>query len=592
VLEQGHTAQALTISGVKPLTPVQGLKPFKNPSSPFYFMGVREDAYRYAVKNAFQHGGKADAGAVIGKAKALYPDKDVKDLVKDVQAAVKEANALPAAKLKAEFDRFDQEGWELRPKQKEIGLLSLEWAEGPNAESVVTRFAPNPNGPFHLGNLRAAYMSYAYAKKYGGRFILRFEDTDAKIKKPIENAERLFLEDLKWLECVPDEVFWASQRFDLYYDYLRKLIDRGKAYACNCESGAWRKLIEEKTACPCRAQKPAETLRIFEKMVSNEAKEGEYVLRLKTDLNHPDPSVRDWWLARCVDEPEHNRMKKKVHVWPSFMFQNSVDDHEMGVTLIIRGQEHSQNVTKQRFLYDYFGWRFPHAFHTGRLKLEGIILSKSDIKKGIEEGRFEGWEDPRLGTIRALRRRGFDARALKDVLMEVGVAPNDATISMSKLIDYNKKYIEAESERMTFVAEPVELTVKNAPVGGAEKATLAAGAQKFWVAGKPLGKLKPGAVFRLKNAFNVKLASFDGKKAAGEAVAGGVDPKIVGLNWLVDGGATAVAVKMADASVRHGVAESRLAWKKPGERAYFDKFGFVRVDEQGKSLTNVWFTHE
>ena len=114
-------------------------------------MGVKEDAYRYAVKNAHLHAGKAEVGAVIGKVKALYPDQDVKDLVKDAQAGVKEANALPAEKLKAEFERFDQEGWELKPKQKEAGLLTLEWAEGPDAKPVVTRFAPNPNGPFHLG---------------------------------------------------------------------------------------------------------------------------------------------------------------------------------------------------------------------------------------------------------------------------------------------------------------------------------------------------------------------------------------------------------------------------------------------------------
>ena len=559
-------------------------------------MGVKEDAYRYAVKNAHLHAGKAEVGAVIGKVKALYPDQDVKDLAKDAQAAVKEANALPAEKLKAEFERFDQEGWELKPKQKEAGLQALDWAEGLDAKPVVTRFAPNPNGPFHLGNTRAAYMSYAYAKKYNGKFILRFEDTDAKIKKPIAGAKELFLEDLEWLGCPPDEIFWASERFDLYYGYLRKIIGMGKAYACNCESEAWRKLIEQKQACPCRSQKPAETMKIFDDMLVNKAKEGEYVLRLKTDLNHPDPSVRDWWLARCVDEPEHNRMKKKVHVWPSFMFQNSVDDHEMGVTLIIRGQEHSQNVTKQEFLYGYFGWKFPHAFHTGRLKLEGIILSKSDIKKGIEEGNCGGGDDPRLGTIRALRGRGFDARALKDILMDVGVNPNDATISMDKLIDYNKKHIEAESERLTFIAEPAELEVRSAPemeveVNG-EKVCLAKGPQKFMVSSKQLQKIGKGNVFRLKNACNARLDAFEGGKARGECLGTEMGAGKHVINWLLADKACPVEVKMDNASLRKGVAEWKLARKKPGERAYFDKFGFVRVDGQEKGLTKVWFTHE
>ena len=158
-------------------------------------MDLEKDAYRYAIKNAYLHEGKADLGALIGKMKALDKDLDLKKAMPILQQTIKKVNSMGIAEIGKEYENF-QDSYELKPQEKKEGLPDLDWTE---KEKVVTRFAPNPNAPFHLGNARAAYMSYAFAEKYNGKFILRFEDTDPKVKKSIANAEEIFKDDLKWL---------------------------------------------------------------------------------------------------------------------------------------------------------------------------------------------------------------------------------------------------------------------------------------------------------------------------------------------------------------------------------------------------------
>ena len=552
-------------------------------------MGLQEDAYRYAVKNAFEHSGKAELGALIGKLKALHAGMEVREIMPFAAEALKKVNSMKPAEIKNEFEAFEK-GYELKPKPEREGLPLLEWAE--KGEPVVTRFAPNPNGPFHLGNARAAFLSYAYAEKYNGKFLLRFEDTDPKIKKPMKDAEKVFREDLEWLGVKVGEVFYASDRIEKYYGYMRKLIEMGKAYVCDCESEEWRKLVQEQEACKCRDKKPEEHMKGFEKMLSNELKEGEAVLRIKTDLRHPDPSVRDWWIARIIDRPEHPRAGSKFHVWPSFMFQNAVDDHEMGVTFILRGQEHAQNVTKQEFLYGFFGWTYPHAVHFGRLKIGEMVLSTSKIKAGIEEGRYTGWDDIRLGTIKALRRRGFKAEALRRIIIDSGLTTSDADISMHKMAAYNRELIQDESIRMPFIQDPVKIEVLVDEEIEAEKdgrvVSLPRGVQEFFVSRTELGKISE-PVLRLRNLYNIRLASREGLALEGKFISiesPGKKPVIEWVHEMMD-----LELLMPDASKEVGATEKADLGK--GQRVYLEKKGYCIVDSEGDGERPVaWFTHQ
>ena len=555
-------------------------------------MSLDEDAFRYAVKNAFLHGGKADIGAVVGKLKALHAGAGMKEIVASAQAAVKKTNSLSLQEIERDFKKFDAEGYELKPPEKVEGLKPLAWAEGENAEKVVTRFAPNPNGPFHLGNARAAILSHDYAAKYGGEFFLRFDDTDPKVKKPVANAEQLFRTDLEWLGCFPGKVFFASDRLETYYSFMRKIIGMGKAYVCLCDVEKWRGLTESKKACPCRGKPETEQLALFEKMLSNDLKEGQAVLRIKTDLENPDPSTRDWWAAKIVDRPEHpNSNVKGKFVWPSYNFASAVDDHELGVTLIIRGQEHRQNQTKQEFLYKYFGWKYPHSIHFGRVKLEGMVLSTSKIKAGIEAGEYSGWDDPRLGTIQALRRRGFLPETLRKAIVFIGSNPNDTTISSDALASWNRESLQS-APGFVFIRDPVKLEVKFCPATEAEldneTVSLDDGSQSFFVSRKELEKVGAEAVFRLKKAFNAKLESLE-EFSAGAKFAGTHKLEPV-VSWLLLG--ADIEVLMPDNSKVVGLVNEKILSKKIGSVVLLERFGFVRLDSEKNARLQAVFCHK
>ena len=540
-------------------------------------MSIEKDAYRYAIKNAALHKGKADLGAIIGKLKALHPGLSIKKTMELSLEAVKKVNAMEQGEIKKEFKKFEKQGYELKPKEKEDVLPKIEWAD---REHVVTRFAPNPNGPFHLGNARAAILSKEFAARHKGKFILRFDDTDPKVKKPIENAEQVFKEDLAWLGCNPDETLFASDRLETYHSYLKTALQKGFAYICRCETEDWRKKIREKKGCKCRSLEPKEQLKLFEQMLKGEIKEGEAVIRIKTDLEHKDPSVRDWWAAKVVDKPQHTNAKVlDKHVWPSYNFASAIDDHLLKVSLIIRGQEHEQNKTKQEFLYKQFGWTYPHCFHFGRISLEGVVLSTSKIKEGIESGLYSGWDDPRLGTIKAFRRRGFKPEVLRQAILDLGVNPNDAGIQWDKLFDLNRKLIEPESERLSFVEEPVRLDVHLAPNG----------MNRLIVDKQAFEKFKVGEVVRLRQLFNVKIVKKDPLQVFADFVGEAKINKPI-VSWFKHG--TDLEIVMDDNSKKLGLADEALEDKKKGEYVQLDRLGFCIVEGKEAGKVMLRFTHK
>jgi len=562
---------------------------------------MKDLAYKYAVKNAFEHEFKADLKAVIGKLIALDKDfsKNLSKEIKEVNEIVEKVNSMKREGIEREYKKFEG-SYELKPQEQREGLKELDWAQ---EGKIVTRFAPNPNAPFHIGNARAAYMSYAYAKKYKGKFILRFDDTDPKVKKPIENAEQIFLEDMEWLGMKPDEIYFASDRLEIYFRYMRKLILMGKAYVCTCQKEEWKKCIDEKKGCKCR-ELPEETqLERYDKMQKHEFKEGEAVLRLKTDLNSDDPSIRDWWMAKIVDEPEHPKIKVPVHVWPSYNFASAIDDHELNVTYIIRGQEHAQNAVKQKFLYDYLGWVYPHVSLIGRIKLEGVILSKSAINKGIEEGIYQGYDDPRLGTIRALRRRGFKAEVIIEALEDIGIKSSDATVSMKALIAMNKKLIDREAERFTFIKDPIKFDVQFIPKMKVEKVIhpdfpergvrsyeLNEGTQTFYVPKKELEGIKEGQVVRLRHAVNAKIIEFSEERVFAEFVGKGKLENNPIISWVMED--VGASVLMPNAEKLYGIIDYEASLKNIGSYMQLEKFGYAIIDSKDMHQLNLWFCHE
>ena len=416
---------------------------------------LKEQIRKAALLNAVSHDGKAQAGALVGKILGDRADLRVrvKELSVVIGTVVNEVNSLSFSEQKEIVEKNWPET-QRKEKAEEKHLPPL-----PNADKyplIVTRFSPNPDCVLHLGSARAILLSHEYARMYNGKFILRFEDTDPKVKRPSLVFYDSIRQDLKWLGCRVDEEYIQSDRLPIYYEYTERLIGDGNAYVCECPAEQFHNTTLTKQACPCRNIPAPEQLERWHRMLNGGYTEGQAVVRVKTELEHPNPAVRDWPALRIIDTKKypHPRVGSKYVVWPLYNLAAGLDDHLMGMTHIIRGKEHYTNMVRQKYMYQHLGWQYPEAIHYGRLKITGAFLSKSKIVQGVKDGTYTGYDDPRLGTFAALRKRGITPEAIKKMIIDVGPKPNDVTLSWENLFSYNRKILDAQSNRYFFGQKP------------------------------------------------------------------------------------------------------------------------------------------
>ncbi|MCA9487599.1 MAG: glutamate--tRNA ligase [Nanoarchaeota archaeon] len=400
-------------------------------------MEISKDKIKaYALKNALHYKGKANPGAVVSALfnEGLEKDK-VKEVMPEIQKVIKEISKLNLEEQEKEFEKLKDLTSEREVRE---GLPEL-----PNAENgVVMRFAPSPSGAMHIGHAITGSISYDYVKKYGGKFIVRVEDTNpGNIYAP---AIDLLKKDAEWLFENKAEFIIQSDRMDLYYGYAVALIEKEKSYVCTCEAEEFRKFAKEKKECPCRNKDLKENLKDWERMLGTKKplfKEGEAVLRFKSDMNHKNPAMRDFPLARISLE-EHPRQGKKYRVWPLMNLSVSVDDIEMGMTHIIRAKEHRDNAERQKMIYEVFGKTYPWAFYLGRIHLKGLRLSASQMTKDIKEGKYSGWDDPELPTVQSLKNKGYKPEAFWKMAEHIGLSEVDKTLDKKEffllLDNFNK----------------------------------------------------------------------------------------------------------------------------------------------------------
>lgn len=566
------------------------------------------------LKNACEHGGKAIEGpiisALLGRNPTLRPH--VKELAKVVSEVVKEVNALPHQEqcrlLNEEFPELVE--WRREKEEKKL-LPPL-----PNVSKykvVRTRFAPNPDFYIHLGNARPAILSSEYAKMYGGVMILRFEDTDPKIKTPTVEAYKQIREDLTWLGVEWHEEYIQSLRMSIYYGVAKDLISRGGAYVDLCSQEDFRKLKLERRACPHRNADPNTNLELFDKMLSGHFKEGEAVVRVKTDLNHPDPSVVDWVAFRIVDTSKHPHpiVGDRYVVWPTYNFAAGVDDHLMNVTHILRGREHSVNTLKQMFMYSHMGWTYPEVINLGRLNLEGLILSKSKIKSLIKENpdAFKGPEDIRFGTIASLRNRGIDPQTIRTLILEVGIKQTDASISWDNIAATNRKLIDNFTKRLMAVFNPVKMVVRNylgpeeviipyhpdnASLGRRSvKLSVNDGTLYVMVESKDVRALKVNSAVRLMELCNVRVTAINKDLIEAEFIGRDLtqarELRLPIIHWV----STDVNVHLEvlkpeglEINVLKAVGEKELSNLTPGDRVQLVRFGFIKIADVIKTSTD------
>ena len=418
-----------------------------------------------ALQNALQYEGEGKSGSVIGRLMGHRDDlkAHAKDLIIIVNQAVKDANNIAIEKglekVKEMIEADAPELLETQKKERRIGLPEL-----PNVgEKVVLRFAPNPNGPLTFGHSRGIVINSEYAKQYDGKLILRFDDTDTSKKPPLNWAYGQIEKEVEWLTGIkPSKIIIVSDRIETYYEHAEKLISKGGAYICTLSAEDFREFRVSKTDSPCRDRTIEENLELWKKMLDGDFKPGEAVVRIKTDMQLKNPALRDWPALRLQDTSAkpHPRAEigSKYIVWPLLDFQSAIDDYLEGVTHIIRGKDLMDSTRKQKLLYQHFEWQYPETIYWGRVKIHEFGgFSTSGIRMKIDEGAYDGWDDPRLPTISSLQRRGIKPEALRSFWIELGLTQKDISASLATLFSHNTTIIDPESPRLIFVRNPTKI---------------------------------------------------------------------------------------------------------------------------------------
>ncbi len=418
-----------------------------------------------ALQNAVEYEGKAAVGSVIGRLMAARSDlrphgKAVTGLVAQ---EVAKANDLAAKEgldhLRSLLENEAPHLLEKRAsKPRREGLAELANA---TKGKVVLRFAPNPNGPLSFGHARGLVINSTYREMYDGEFILRFDDTDTKVKPPMVEAYAQIVEEATWLTGrAPDRVIIASDRMEAYYEHAETMLKEGFGYVCRCSAEAFREHRQAKTNCPCRDQIPADNLTLWKAMLKGTYRPGDAVVRVKTDMKLKNPALRDWPALRIQDTKAHPHPRPEIGstytVWPLLDFQSAVEDHLQGVTHIVRGKDLMDSTRKQTLLYEHFGWAYPETMYWGRVKVhEWGGFSTSKMRADIEASLYDGWDDPRLPTLSALKKRGIQAKALQQFWLELGITQKDISVPLATLYAHNTKAVDDAAPRLSFVKDPV-----------------------------------------------------------------------------------------------------------------------------------------
>ena len=550
-----------------------------------------------ALHNAIAHKGKADPNAVVSKLIGEHPElkQQAREMSNLAESIVADVNAMT---LDEQRQLLQQIAPDLQRKAAKAQHKKMYLPELPHHEHVAMRFAPNPNGPATLGSARGIVVNSEYAKKYGGSFILRFDDTDPQTKPPMLEAYDWYLEDCNWLQAAPDVIVKASDRMEIYYHYAEKLIALGAAYVCTCTQLQFKKLKDARLACPNRENSAEKNMRLWEQMLDGRLGEKEAVLRIKTDVTHKNPALRDWIGFRIVDTAHPRGLSFRV--WPMLDFESAIEDHELGVTHIIRGKDLRDSELRQEFLYNHMGWTYPFTLHWGRISIHEFgKFSTSKLRSEIDRGLYSGWDDPRLPTLRALRRRGFSPEAVRLFILKLGINESDVSVSLENLHAENRKLVDPVAHRYFFVSDPIRMSIMNAKPTTA-RAPLHPSSSAYFreipvegcvcVSAQDL-TLSGSDLVRLKDLYNVRIVKKEPLEAeyAGDEIIKGT--RII--HWAPPNGPQVEVITPSGVDI--GIGEPGIATELD-RVVQFERYGFARVDQvleqHGQTRIICYFTHK
>ncbi|MGC8662584.1 MAG: glutamate--tRNA ligase [Candidatus Micrarchaeia archaeon] len=466
---------------------------------------------KMAIKNAADYG-KADYKSVLGKAIQKVPDakKNMKDFAELVKKIVDEINLMSKEEIEKEYKKFEKEYEEYEKKKAEESKPKL-YLQGAEIGFFATRFPPEPSGYMHIGHAKVAYLEQEFAKIYKGKLFLYFDDTNPEKEK--EEFVNAFKKDLEWLNINFDDEYYASDNLEKVYNFAKKLIEKGKAYVCLCEPDVIKRDRFDGIECVHREHSVEKNKELFEEMLEGKFEEGKAILRFKGDLKSPNTTMRDPTLFR-IKKAYHYKQGRKYIVWPTYDMNTPIMDSIHGITDVIRSKEYELRTDLDMAILDALELRKPRIHHEARLVINDTPTQKRVVNKLIKEKVISSYDDPRLVTIAALRRRGITPEAIRKFVLRFGMSKVESHMNMGMLLDENRKIIDGYSKRLFAVTNPVEVEVKtdkkdkvmlrlhpNKDMGFREYNV----SNLFYISKSDAEDLKEGDKVRLKDLYNIEI---------------------------------------------------------------------------------------
>jgi len=566
---------------------------------------LKKEIRKIALQNAVEHDGKTKDKVVLSKSLGTIPElkNNVKEVIPEIASIVSQVNGMSIEEQKTEIQNNFPEIFDVKENVKEerVGLPPLEGAE---QGKVVTRFTPAPNGYPHIGHAKAAIISEEYAKMYGGKLVLRYDDTNPEDTR-LEYWAAIKV-GLDWLGIEFDEIKNTSDDIGLLYDKCVEMIKKNYAYVCTCKRDTISKNRKEMVSCECSMGDVKQNEERWERMFKK-YKPGEAVVRFRGDMESKNTVMRDPVLFR-INDARHAQLAEEHRVWPSYDIAVAVEDSTDGITHALRSKEYELRNELYHAILDALDMRHPKMLEFSRLEFKGMPVSKRIIRPLIDEGKVSSYDDPRLPTLAALERRGITPEAIRKFTLSLSLTKADTLAPFDSLEAFNRKIVDENSIRLFMVKDPKTLTIRNLPNSTVELPNHPSnkmGTRKVMVgdsvflSSDDVKNLKIGDQLRLMGLGNVKITSIN-SEITGEFTGDERDVNFMKLQWVSQKNAHELKIlipqrlfvddKFNEESLEeiHVYVEPHYLELRNGEEIQFVRFGYCRKDSSKQAI----FTHK
>lgn len=574
-------------------------------------MSCEEDIKRIALENAIKFKGKANPNALVGALIKIYPEakSNMQNLMIKLNQVVEEINKLTLDEQEKQLLQINPDYFkEQNEKRKERQEQRSNLPDLPNAVpgNVTTRIPPEPSKYNHLGHAMSFLINYLYAKKYNGKVILRFDDTNPE-KSTTEFVNAAKEDILNYLDIKPDKTLFASEHMELYYQYAEKLIADGHAYVCSCTKETMSDGRRNGIECPHRNQTIDENKIFWDDMKKGKFKEGEVVLRLKIDMQHKNAVMRDPVIYRLSYQP-HYRVGTQYKVWPMYDFESTIEEGLCKISHVMRSNEFDSRIELQKYIAKLFNFPEIDYIHYGRYNIIGATTQGREILALIETGNYMGWDDPRLVTLRALKRRGIVKEAYYELAQKIGLSKTQTNLDFSSIASINRALLDKSAKRFFGVINPTLIKIQNIPAEltkinlkfhpeHEEKNRTLDLTDEFYIEQTDFDKIKDNQVFRLMDCMNVEKISENEFKYHSKTIDEfkSLPNKSLLIHFVPKNKKEIHAeILMDDISVQKIICEQSIEHLKVDEVVQFERFAFCRLDEMNKNTKELkfWFTHK